>query len=544
MDSSNPVASPVTVYTSGTWARNLTIDSDDSLSLANGSTLGVAIGSLLCPGGGHMINNGKITLNSTGTTTRLFGGLSLYNGGTVTLTDSTNPQNVINGFGLWNSGMIQGAGNIATGTITNNGTLQVAGGSVMHVSGGSFTNFSGSTLTGGTYNVSGKLQIDQLGSAGGEIVTNAANIILHGSASSFVDASGKNALSKFATNAPGGSFSLRAGRTFTASGNFSNAGTLTIGSGSTFAVGGTGTTFTQTAGTTTDDGTLTLPASGALSLNAGSLFGKGVINGAVTSSGTVTPGDSSTATGILRDMGKYNQKSAGTLHISIDGTTAGTQYDQFNPTTATLNGTLSINRPTGFVPALGATLKVMNFTSETGKFATLNGLAINSTEHFSVNYQASDVLLSVVSGPCCSALSLARFKGWGTVAPRYESAGPDRFASGLYGKGTSFLSPRGSSIAAFGSPTPGERLAFRPSHNFSASIAAHNFVIARANGAVRYRIDAVGGQRNIGHAQRTSVPRGVGYHLDLFPILGSSPRHLWRDLLGPNSSNFGYLTVQ
>jgi len=51
------------------------------------------------------------------------------------------------------------------------------------------------------------------------------------------------------------------------------------------------------------------------------------------------------------------------------------------------------------VPTIGSTFKIMNFTSETGTFATVNGLAINMSEHFSLTYQPTDVLLTVVSGP-------------------------------------------------------------------------------------------------------------------------------------------------
>jgi hypothetical protein len=54
-------------------------------------------------------------------------------------------------------------------------------------------------------------------------------------------------------------------------------------------------------------------------------------------------------TAILKDMGTYTQNS-GTLDISIDGTTAGSQYDQFNPTKATMSGNLNIRRSTAFVP--------------------------------------------------------------------------------------------------------------------------------------------------------------------------------------------------
>jgi fibronectin-binding autotransporter adhesin len=465
---------------------------------------------------------GAVQLNSTGNSTQLvINGAATLSGGSVTM--SNNPNNYIwseaAGDTLTNQETIQGSGNIGNGQMTlvnsgtinanqsntllvqtnaftNNGTLQVSSGSLLHVEGGIFTNFNPitKTLTGGTYNTSGTLEIDNLGSAGGEIVTNAANIVLNGSSSTFVDSGSKNVLSNLATNAPGSSFTVSGGRTFTTAGNFtnngslvvgsgsnftvngsltnfsgttltggiynvsgtlqfnsanivtnaanitlngtssqilnqssangianfatnaaggaftiqggrtfttvgsfSNAGAFTIGTGSTFTIGGTGS-YTQTAGTTTDDGTLTLPSAGKLNLNSGSLFGLGAITGAVASSGAITPGNSATSTGILKDTGAYTQNSGGTLNIAINGTTAGTSYDQFNPSTAVLNGTLNITRPTGFVPTVGSTFKIMNFSSETGNFATVNGLAINSSEHFTVTVQSTDVLLTVVSG--------------------------------------------------------------------------------------------------------------------------------------------------
>ena len=119
--------------------------------------------------------------------------------------------------------------------------------------GGPFTNFASNTLTGGAYNVSGTLEVDQLGSAGGEITTNAANITLNGATSSFVDAGLKNALSALNTNATGGIFTISGGRNFTTGGNFTNNGTLAIGSSnSTFKVNGNLTNF---AGSTLTGGT-------------------------------------------------------------------------------------------------------------------------------------------------------------------------------------------------------------------------------------------------------------------------------------------------
>jgi hypothetical protein len=52
----------------------------------------------------------------------------------------------------------------------------------------------------------------------------------------------------------------------------------------------------------------------------------------------------------------------------------------------------------GFVPTIGSTFKIVNFSSETGKFSTVNGLIINNKEHFTIKYQGTDVLLTVVSG--------------------------------------------------------------------------------------------------------------------------------------------------
>ena len=171
---------------------------------------------------GTINNTGTISLKSggNGSYLQLSGNTTLTGGGKVILADSANPQNFIFGAAandiLTNQETIEGSGNIGNGSMglinngtilangihslsiqpsasgfTNNGTLQVAGSSVMRVFGGPFTNFAGTTLSGGTYNVSGTLEIDQLGSTGGEIVTKKANIILNGTGSSFIDAGGK-----------------------------------------------------------------------------------------------------------------------------------------------------------------------------------------------------------------------------------------------------------------------------------------------------------------------------------------------------------------
>lgn len=274
------------------------------------------------------------------------------------------------------------------GNFTNNGTLTVGSSNSKFDVNGNLTNFSGTTLSSGTYSVTGTLQFN-----GANIVTNSANLTMTGATASIIDQNSKNGLANFATNK--GTFTAGSGFNFTSAGSFTNSGTFTINSGAKFTIGGSGA-MTQTAGTTTDDGTLAVGT--GLSLNGGSLFGKGSVTGNVTSSGTITPGDSSTKTGILTETGAYAQNSTGTLDISIGGGVAGTSFDQLNSTSAALNGTLNLSLINGFVPTVGSTFKILNYSSETGAFTTVNGLSINANEHFTLTVQGTDVLLTVVSG--------------------------------------------------------------------------------------------------------------------------------------------------
>ena len=369
-------------------------------AFTNNGTLAVGSSNSTFDVNGNLTNFSGTTL--TGGTYNLDGTLQfnganiVTNAANITLSGTTSQivdQHANNGLANFatNTGSfaINGGRNFTTaGNFTNNGTLTVGASNSTFGVNGNLTNFSGTTLTGGTYNLTGTLQFN-----GANIVTNAANITLNGTSSQIIDQNGKNGLANFATN--NGTFALAGSRSFTTAGNFANAGTFTINTGSTFTLGGSGM-FTQSGGKTVDNGTLSAP--GTVSLVGGSLFGTGSITGGVQSSGTVTPGDSSTLTGILTDTGTYTQNSAGTLDISIGGTAAGTKYDQLNESSASLNGTLNIGLINGFIPKVGNQFEIMNYTSESGTFATVNGLKINNNEHFTITYQGSDVLLTVVSG--------------------------------------------------------------------------------------------------------------------------------------------------
>ena len=177
---------------------------------------------------------------------------------------------------------------------------------------------------------------------------------------------------------------------------FTNRGKLTVGAGSAFGVA---SSYTQSSGTTTVDGILNAPA---LTVSGGSLVGQGMVSAAVTrSGGTITVGDSSTKPGILTITGSYSQSATtGSLNVGISGNTVGSQYSQLAVSNGiSLDGILNIKLIKGFIPAVGSSFTILKGTAVTGTFSTVNGASINSSEHFQVNYNSSDVTLSVVPGP-------------------------------------------------------------------------------------------------------------------------------------------------
>jgi hypothetical protein len=289
-------------------------------------------------------------------------------------------------------------------SFNNPGTLTVAANSTINITNSApFLNLSGGTLTGGTYNVTGTLQIP------GNITTNAAKITLTGTTSQILNPN-TNALTGFVTNAPTGIFILGGGQTFTSAGTFTNHGGIGILKGSTFTVAAGGS-YLQAGGRTVVDGVLTVSNAdhstdesdseasvGSIKMK-GALFGNGGnIAANLYSAGTVLPGNSATAPGKLTVTGGYTQTSAGALDANLAGANSG-QFSQLNVNgTATVSGTLNITLLNNFVPLIGATFQVLRARHVNGTFTTVNGTAINGSEHFTVTYNSTNVTLTVVSG--------------------------------------------------------------------------------------------------------------------------------------------------
>ena len=208
----------------------------------------------------------------------------------------------------------------------------------------------------------------------------------------------------FANNTSTGSFTLAGNRTFTtASTPFTNAGAMIINKGSTFTVTGASNNYSQSAGSTTVDGTLTVNAASMVDITGGNLFGAtGNINGNVDlTGGVVNPGDGANLIGELKITGTYTQGSAGAATIDLGGKTAITQYSVLDITkAASLSGTLNVNLVNGFTPTVGNTFTILDYLSDTGMsmFTTLN-LPTVSGDHWTVTYNTKDVVLTLVAGP-------------------------------------------------------------------------------------------------------------------------------------------------
>ena len=235
--------------------QNLTINSsgvgttnDGTFEGTNGGNLVVqgtltnySSGTNTLTGGTYIANGGNVTLplGGSGGISTLSATIVEENGGQILNTNNGNA-NALNGLtSITSTGSLTIGGAPAfvdAGAFSNAGSLTILGGQNFTV--GSLTQISGNTLTGGTYVLDANLN---LSGATQSITTNAANLTLAGG--TIENANSTNALAALATNT--GSLTLANSANFTTTGNFTNSGTLTVNSGSTFAVA-PGSTLTNT----------------------------------------------------------------------------------------------------------------------------------------------------------------------------------------------------------------------------------------------------------------------------------------------------------
>ena len=348
---------------------------EGTLILANGRTTADT------PGGGTLTeaSGASLVLNHSGTSLSVTGGLNdsgslnVVNGASLTLTQSMR---------LNSGSSVNLAGNstlTVSGNLTNNSASFYTGYDPAYVNGGGdkltvtggFTNSGALYMYGGSYSGAG----DTLNVTGTLKNSLGATLDLMGNSGDVANV-----------------------------GKLTNSGIVIISKGSTFSVG-TGT-YTQNTGSTAVtivDGTLksTNTSSTATNLMGGSVFGNGgTFSSNVTNGGTFNIGDAALTPGKETITGMYTQTGLGALDIDIGGAMAGTQYDQLHISGAAgLNGTLNLDLINPFLPTIGETFDILNASSVTGTFATVNGTAINGSEHFAVVVNPTNVTLDVVAGP-------------------------------------------------------------------------------------------------------------------------------------------------
>ncbi len=363
--SANNTYSGVTTINAGT----LSIGADRGL----GAAPGAATPGKITFGGGTLRTTATFTLAAnrgialTGADTILTDpGTTLTYGGVIagasSLTKAGTGTLILSGANTYSGATVVNAGTLrlgATNAISSASAVTVAGGATFDLRG--FSDVIGSVAGAGTV-TSGAAGAVTLTAGGNNTTTGFSGVIQNGS--------GTLALTKTGT------------------------GTLTLSGANTYS----GAT-TASAGTLLVNGS---QSSSAVSLNGGTLGGTGTV-GAVTSTaagGSVSPGQA--GPGIL-NSGNVNL-SSGTpgFVVQLNGTTAGTGYDQLNVTgTVNLSGT-SLSGTMGFTPLSGATFTLINNDGADAIVGTFAGLPEGATVTFSgqtfrisyVGGSGNDVVLS------------------------------------------------------------------------------------------------------------------------------------------------------
>jgi fibronectin-binding autotransporter adhesin len=299
---------------------------------------------------------------------------------------------------LVNNGTVEASSSgpltISAASITNNGDLQSNAGDALTVQTNVLTNYNAAThtLTGGTYEA---FEANFTGSTGFSIVNNEASLVQIGNAI-FQDQGGTNALSNFVVNGSLGSFLLDDG-SFTTTSGFSNAGIVEIGGFGKFTAG---PVYTNTAGTTQVDGTLT---DGTVVVQGGTLQGQGTVQGAVQNFfGVVAPENLGPTT--LTVTNTFTQGPGGTVMIGIDGLL---DYSLLQVDgTAGLNGTLDVVL-NGYTGNLGDVFTIVKSAGLGGSnFSNLILPGLAGGLEFKESTDANNVYLTVVPSPEPSSVVL------------------------------------------------------------------------------------------------------------------------------------------
>ncbi len=456
-------------------------------TLTNHSGASLNAGSLSV--GGNLVNAGEIIGAVPGSGFSVSG--ALINSGTFNLDYATATVGSLN-----NSGYIHGGILSVRGDALNSGGLGESyygqpGGQMISV-GGTLTNTATGSLqligpvSAGAANIvnGGTITLDNITTFEPGSSLYVGNLNNSGTLSLGAEFGGGNqvSVSGMLTNNTGGTFSLGAASDVANVGHIMNAGSISIASGATLTVSGasaptnalpgfvntgivnvasggtmnSGLTYVQTAGQTTVDGTLRAFGRVAIvNFVGGSVYGNGTIQGPIMSNAAINIGDAPMTVGQMSFMGNYTQEANGSLTFDIAGASLG-QYDQLNVSGhAQLNGLMTVDLLHGFVPQIGNNFDIMNFANQSGTFSLVMGLPINGQEHFTLEYNPTNLTLDVVAGPLLGADFGSGASPAG--APLFavpDDDGATLLASNVASGGASGTTSSRASHSGLSSPTP------------------------------------------------------------------------------------------
>lgn len=392
------------MYVGDSGAGTLTVQSSGNATNANGfvGAIGGSSGTATVSGAGSTwVNSNELRIGDFGTGTLIInvgGSVTSYLGSLAVRALSTGTATVSGAGSSWASDGALTVGWFGAGTLTieSGGSISSPFGHIAFESGSNgmvTVTGAGSTWTNDQLFVgkegAGTLAIE----SGGSVTTSTGS-----SVGSSLGSTGTVTVNGAGSNWTSGSLSvggLGTGTLNITGGGAVSSSTTNIGSSPGTAgmvvVDGAGSTWTSTSDITLGSGNASTPRDmlfvshgGAVSVAgllfveaSGTLVGDGTCSATVLNRGQVRPGlDPGSVTGIstgtFHVVGNYLQSATGFLAIRLGGTAPGTQYDQLQVNGAVaLNGTLSVALANSFVPAAGNAFDILDWTSLSGTFSTI-----------------------------------------------------------------------------------------------------------------------------------------------------------------------------